>query len=106
MAGVEAEARTILSAAVEAEQDEAEPNLAEAIRRRFAPRQYLRPHMLAGENLARIGSENSSSVATPVATARCAQSFRLPPKPWGSRQGKTLGGKPKRSPVSELWNLS
>ena len=34
---MEAEARTILSDAVAAEPDESEPNLAEAIRRRFAP---------------------------------------------------------------------
>jgi antitoxin FitA len=34
---MEAEARTILSEAVAAEPDESEPNLAEAIRRRFAP---------------------------------------------------------------------
>ena len=34
---MEAEARTILSEAVAAESDESEPNLAEAIRRRFAP---------------------------------------------------------------------
>jgi antitoxin FitA len=34
---MEAEARTILSEAVAAERDQAEPNLAEAIRRRFAP---------------------------------------------------------------------
>jgi plasmid stability protein len=33
---MEAEARTILSEAVAAESDESEPNLAEAIRRRFA----------------------------------------------------------------------
>ena len=34
---MEAEARSILSEAVVAERDEPEPNLAEAIRRRFAP---------------------------------------------------------------------
>jgi antitoxin FitA len=34
---MEAEARTILSDTVAAEPDESEPNLAEAIRRRFAP---------------------------------------------------------------------
>ena len=34
---MEAEARTILSDAVAAESDESEPNLAEAIHRRFAP---------------------------------------------------------------------
>jgi antitoxin FitA len=34
---MEAEARTILSEAVAAERDPAEPDLAEAIRRRFAP---------------------------------------------------------------------
>jgi plasmid stability protein len=34
---MEAEARTILSEAVAGEPDESEPNLAEAIRRRFAP---------------------------------------------------------------------
>jgi plasmid stability protein len=34
---MEAEARTILSEAVAAEREETEPNLAEAIRRRFAP---------------------------------------------------------------------
>jgi plasmid stability protein len=34
---MEAEARTILSEAVAAERDQTEPNLAEAIRRRFAP---------------------------------------------------------------------
>jgi plasmid stability protein len=34
---MEAEARSILSAAVAADQDQPEPNLAEAIRRRFAP---------------------------------------------------------------------
>jgi plasmid stability protein len=33
----EAEARTILSEAVAGDRDQAEPNLAEAIRRRFAP---------------------------------------------------------------------
>jgi antitoxin FitA len=34
---MEAEARTILSEAMASEHDEAEPNLAQAIRRRFAP---------------------------------------------------------------------
>ena len=34
---MEAEARTILSDAVAGDRDQAEPNLAEAIRRRFAP---------------------------------------------------------------------
>ena len=34
---MEAEARTILSEAVAGDRDQAEPNLAEAIRRRFAP---------------------------------------------------------------------
>jgi len=34
---MEAEARTILSEAVAADRDQPEPNLAEAIRRRFAP---------------------------------------------------------------------
>jgi antitoxin FitA len=34
---MEAEARSILSEAVAGERDETEPNLAEAIRRRFAP---------------------------------------------------------------------
>ena len=34
---MEAELRSILSEAVEAERDQPEPNLAEAIRRRFAP---------------------------------------------------------------------
>jgi plasmid stability protein len=34
---MEAEARTILSEAVAADREEAEPNLVEAIRRRFAP---------------------------------------------------------------------
>jgi plasmid stability protein len=34
---MEAEVRSILSAAVAADRDQPEPNLAEAIRRRFAP---------------------------------------------------------------------
>jgi antitoxin FitA len=52
---MEAEARTILSEAVADEREETEPNLAEAIRRRFAPLGgvdlELPPREFAGEPL-------------------------------------------------------
>jgi antitoxin FitA len=96
---MEAEARTILSDAVAAEPDASEPNLAEAIRRRFAPigGKLATDHPLT----APAYSERRSTMAKEIGLGRPRQAVARPPAPEVVAPATPGRGRKPRSAAAE-----